>query len=174
MYKCLDCGQIFDDGEEENYKIYKGTHTNSKSPAYSWNGCPVCGGVFERTMRCQECKSEHLRSELYADRWCSECLTEKLTYDSFLEYATSDTIDTESGMLEHFMFIKMFNFPERYVPSVSSAKFKRVLREWYLRMVANEKLIGDGELIDTIRDYALDTESDKEDFAQWIAEREAK
>lgn len=166
MYKCLDCGHIFDEGEE---KTYTETHGERFAPSERWKGCPVCGGAFEQTIRCEECGAEHLADELYADKWCAGCLAEKVTYDSFLDWMMASTnSDTEVGLLEHFMVTKMFNLPEKCVPPVSSAKFKTVLREWYLRMVANDKLIGDGDFLETIRAYALESESDKQDFAEWL------
>lgn len=170
MYKCLDCGHIFDEGGEKNYTE---THGERFAPSERWKGCPVCGGAFEQTIRCEECGAEHLADELYADKWCAGCLTEKVTYDSFLEWMmASENSPIRVGVIEHFMFTTVFELREECVPSISSAKFKNFLREWYLRMVANDKLIGYGDFLETIRAYALESESDKQDFAEWLTKEE--
>ena len=168
MYKCLDCGHIFDEGEE---KTYKETHGDLMGPAEYWKGCPICGGAFEKTVRCENCGAEFLPDELYADKWCDECLKEMVTYENFLEYISCGAEnDNECDLLEHFVITKIFNITE--VPENSSYEFKKILREIYLRNVANDKLIGKGIFLKTIKEYVLEKECDKEDFAEWLVERE--
>lgn len=68
-YKCLDCGHVFDNGEQE---ILYETHGLDCPPYERFSVCPVCGGYFEETVKCKACGEEHLKKEL--NNWlCEEC-----------------------------------------------------------------------------------------------------
>ena len=72
MYKCLECGHLFEDGEEKVTKEYRGEHFGF--PSYEdVKSCPVCGGDFEKTKKCKICGSEHLEDELNGGV-CEECI----------------------------------------------------------------------------------------------------
>ncbi len=75
MYKCLECGHIFEDGEEKKKKELIGEFWGA--PAYETTiVCPHCGGNFEPTKQCLLCKSEHLDEELCGGI-CFECIEDK-------------------------------------------------------------------------------------------------
>lgn len=69
-YKCLECGHIFDEGEEKHYVE---THGLEAPPFEEWWGCPICAGNYEVTMPCIICGSAHLKEEL-ADGICEKCI----------------------------------------------------------------------------------------------------
>lgn len=69
MYKCYDCGHIFDEGEEK----YIGDGWKEPIEAV----CPVCKGNFVEAVRCNCCKGVFLEEEL-EDGFCQECIDEKL------------------------------------------------------------------------------------------------
>ena len=77
-YKCLDCGNIFDEGEEarwtENMGEYWGTPCLERM-----TGCPLCRGDYEETTPCEICGSQHLKEELTSGV-CEECM-EEYRYD---------------------------------------------------------------------------------------------
>lgn len=50
MYACLDCGGIF-----EYPKQYKESHGLDSPPYETWSGCPLCGGDYVKTARCDQC-----------------------------------------------------------------------------------------------------------------------
>jgi RecJ-like exonuclease len=61
MFKCTDCGHLFEYGEE---KIQKENHGEE------WSVCPCCGGDYEEIMPCKICGSyEHEQNE----KFCNEC-----------------------------------------------------------------------------------------------------
>lgn len=68
-YKCLECGHIFEDGEE---KRWVETHGLDAPPYEEMSGCPLCLGPYRETTPCKNCGSEHLPSEL-EDGLCEEC-----------------------------------------------------------------------------------------------------
>ena len=71
MYKCLDCGHIFDEGEQINWEDGHGFDT---PPFEKWSTCPKCRrGLYEETVRCVVCCSEHLESEMN-NNVCDECI----------------------------------------------------------------------------------------------------
>lgn len=72
MYKCLECGHIFDKGEEAFWEEPRGEYwgTNCREIMV---GCPLCRGVFEETKKCAICKSEHLDDDLIGGV-CEDCI----------------------------------------------------------------------------------------------------
>ena len=63
-YKCLECGNIFDEGEENKWIEPHGEEMT---------GCPVCGGAYQETVQCKLCGEEHLSVELFGGA-CQECI----------------------------------------------------------------------------------------------------
>ena len=74
-YKCLDCGHIFEDGEQAIWREYMGECHGS--PAYEeFSGCPICKGSYEETKQCKICGGEFLEDELNGGCVCDECIEE--------------------------------------------------------------------------------------------------
>lgn len=69
MYKCLECGHIFDDGEQTSWIE---THGFSDGMYELFTGCPICFGAYEDTVMCDECGGHFLPSEL-EDGLCPDC-----------------------------------------------------------------------------------------------------
>ena len=79
MYKCRECGNIFDYGDESVWSEDRGFIGDER--VYEvMGGCPCCGGSYDETVRCKKCGSEHLEDELF-DGVCEDCLVDiKSTY----------------------------------------------------------------------------------------------
>ncbi len=73
-YRCLDCGHIFEEGEQaqwdEDCGEFWGVDCSKKM-----SGCPLCKGEYEETVPCKICGSEHLEEELNGGV-CNECIDE--------------------------------------------------------------------------------------------------
>lgn len=70
-YKCLECGHIFEEGEQVRWEERHGLD----SPPYEkWCGCPICKGSFEETKQCKICGGEFLKDELNGGCVCDECI----------------------------------------------------------------------------------------------------
>ena len=71
-YRCLDCGHIFEEGEqavwEEHHPYGMGYATEN------FSGCPICKGDFEETTQCKICGGEFLEDELNGGCVCDECI----------------------------------------------------------------------------------------------------
>lgn len=75
-YKCLDCGEVFD--EPKKWKEYRGEFWGT--PAYEeMVGCPHCEGDFGEMVICEICGEEHLDDELNFGV-CDKCI-EARRYD---------------------------------------------------------------------------------------------
>lgn len=77
-YKCLDCGHIFECGEETYHTESRGEYWGSPC-SVTISGCPFCGGDYQESIPCQICGKENLEDELHGGV-CEECL-EKYRYD---------------------------------------------------------------------------------------------
>lgn len=72
-YKCLECGHIFEEGEEAHYfenGEYWGVPYSQKISC-----CPLCNGEYDETVPCEICGSAHLKEELTSGV-CEECIEE--------------------------------------------------------------------------------------------------
>ena len=73
-FKCLECGHIFEDGEEARWNEGRGEYWGAPC-SEEMSGCPLCNGDYEETKPCEICGSEHLEDELYGGV-CEECIDE--------------------------------------------------------------------------------------------------
>ena len=167
MFKCVNCGHIFEEGEQA---VKSDRHGFRYGPAEEYSACPLCGCTdLDRTVRCRKCGGEYLEEEMHGSI-CDECVTDAINYDSFLEFATSNARDSDdSDVLEDFIFKMIFHVK---TPSLSSYDLKQECREIYQRRVATEKLLRSNDLVGNIRDY-MSSWAIRDDFADWLEEKEA-
>lgn len=74
MYICLECGHIFEDGEEKRWSESRGEFWGM-SCSEEMIGCPICGGNYEESKKCVICGSAHLEDDLHGGV-CDECIDE--------------------------------------------------------------------------------------------------
>lgn len=154
MYKCLDCGHIFGEGEQVALTAWDGA---------TITGCPICGGGFAETEYCEACCRECLEDELYGGL-CLDCLRKDINYDSALDYMV------ERDVLVDFMVVAYYGC-EYGMPHISD-KFRNVMRECFLREKADDMILGKNTFLEAIRKYLVDdsSECDIHDFAEWLKE----
>lgn len=69
MFKCCECGHLFEDGEEARWEESRGECWGS--PAYEkMSGCPICKGDYEEVEPCKICGSYEHDAD---DDYCEEC-----------------------------------------------------------------------------------------------------
>ena len=69
MYKCLACGNLFEEGEQKTYKENMGECHGS--PAYQeFSVCPVCGEDYEEVKPCKICGGYDNKTD---DGFCEKC-----------------------------------------------------------------------------------------------------
>lgn len=87
-YRCLDCGHIFEEGEENTYKQRLGNYGND-TVLEELKVCPKCGGDYEEAKRCAICDEyAHL---YFGKKYCYSCgkqVRERLT--NFVDENFSD------------------------------------------------------------------------------------
>jgi hypothetical protein len=67
VFVCLECGHIFEEGEESRWLEKHGLDT---PPYEEWSGCPICKGGYEEIEPCKICGS--YSKELNFD-CCMDC-----------------------------------------------------------------------------------------------------
>lgn len=144
-YKCLECGHIFEEGEEGHY-YEKGTFWGE---LYSnkIKCCPLCNGDYAETTPCKICGSEHLDNELI-NGICEECL-EDCRYDINICYEIGKS-ETESIELNSFIvslfdreemeeiLFKALLQEEKIYGKVDCQKFIDVDKSWFAERLAEE------------------------------------
>ena len=172
MFKCDNCGHLFEEGEQavwhENYGAEIGGET--------FDGCPLCRGGYEEVHQCKECGDWHTENELY-DGWCEKCLRETINYDSFFEYCEANKDDQ---YLDTFVMCEILNC--EYVPKISSDEFHQLMCRTYWERVSEikseKKVFGKSfsEIIDACIRFIMDDDGEigRENYADWLNKKEVK
>lgn len=174
MYKCLDCGHIFEEGEQAVSREYHdeipgGFHED-------FEACPICGGGFEETCHCQKCGGEFLYDELIEGYFCEDCLRELLTEKTFHDFATSNVkSSSEVDILEDFVIREILEVDgPSEILTCSSWALKNFISNIFRETVATDNLSkrfsGRGELIEKIRRY-MDVWNLWDGFAEYMHEK---
>lgn len=74
MFKCIECGHIFEDGEQARW-----TETHGEV----WECCPICKGDYEEVEPCKICGSYDHSVD---DDYCDDCKKDvKKRFAEFVE-----------------------------------------------------------------------------------------
>ena len=164
MYRCVNCGNLFEEGEQA---VWEETHGLDSPPYEKFSGRPVCKGDYEEVYKCDSCGDWNSEDELY-DGWCEKCLRETINYDTFFEYCEANK---DKQYLDIFM---MSDFLCMDCPDNVSPEFHQLMIETYKHGVANAKLLGEkfGFLADCIQ-FVMDDDgySGRENYAEWLNNR---
>lgn len=150
MYKCVECGNIFDDGEQRTVREDYGETISV---------CPVCGGAYEEAYNCIKCGDVFLINELN-EHICSDCLRDAVTYDTALEYLNAKN--------ELVMFMVGCFYESDWTPHKPSEAFRAAMEENYRRMKCNDLLTDKETFLNCIRSFILEDECSKGEFAKWL------
>lgn len=70
MYKCMECGHLFEEGEQKTWKEDRGEYWGS--PCYEEiSGCPLCGEAYEVAVACKKCGGYGYMGE--GREYCNVC-----------------------------------------------------------------------------------------------------
>ena len=102
-YKCLECGHIFEEGEEDHWQESRGEYWGI--PWFEdMVGCPLCRGDYEKTVKCEVCGSDHLEDELNGGV-CDECIDKyRKDFNSCYELSIGETTTIEINSLLASLF----------------------------------------------------------------------
>ena len=174
MFKCCECGHLFEDGEQA---VWEERHGLDTPPYEQWSGCPICKGGYEEAHQCKECGEWHTENELY-DGWCEKCLRETITYDTFFEYCEANK---DEQYLDIFVMSELLGGMD--CPKHSSYEFHQLMIDEYQHR-ANlvrqyemmfKKKAPDNFLAACIR-FIMDDDGSigRENYADWLNKREVK
>ena len=167
MYKCTECGNLFEEGEQAIWYENQG-ECHGVIAMERFSGCPVCGGDYEEVHQCKKCGDWHSEDELY-DGLCANCLRETINYDTFFEYCEANK---DWQYLDIFMMSELLGGMD--CPRNISTEFHQLMIETYKRRVANAKLLGEkfGFLEYCVRFIMEDDGSNgRENYAYWLNNR---
>lgn len=167
VYRCLDCGHIFEEGEQA---VWEERHGLETPPYEKLSGCPLCKSDYEEIYQCQKCDNWHTKDELY-EGWCEECLCEQITYDTFFDYC-------EANENEHYLDIFVMgnllggmDCPERI-----SYEFHQLMIKTYKTRVADAKLFPCMYFLINCIHFVMENDGStgRNNFANWLNKREIK
>ena len=174
MYKCCECGHLFEDGEQA---VWEERHGFINGPFEKWSGCPLCKSDYEEVRQCKECGDWHTEEELY-DGWCEKCLRETINYDTFFEYCEANK---DEQYLDIFVMAELLGGMD--CPKDSTVEFHSLMVEYYKREVKldrdTESVIGRKtslNFLDRCIRFIMDDDGSigRENYADWLNKKEVK
>jgi DNA-directed RNA polymerase subunit RPC12/RpoP len=144
-YKCLDCGHIFEDGEQAHWSESRGEYWGTPC-SENMSGCPLCKGEYEETVQCAVCGSEHLEDELNGGV-CDECIdSHRYDIDMCFSVGANDTEGVEINCFLASMFdkeeVEEILFRElkeaQKYRKIDCEKFIESDRSWFAEILAKE------------------------------------
>ena len=143
FFKCLECGHLFEPGEEARWVEPHGE---------PMTGCPKCRNAFAETTHCSICGTSCLEDELYHGV-CKGCLIDSMSAVGMAGYLRDNS-------LERDFYLDTFFDEEQLMD---------LLRGGFLQKVALEKLSGRTDSLERCRNYISDDECGLTDYAEWYA-----
>ena len=168
MYKCCECGHLFEDGEQA---VWEERHGLDTLPYEKWSGCPLCRGDYEEVYQCKECGDWHYEDELY-DGWCEKCLRETINYDTFFEYCEANK---DEQYLDIFVMSELLGGMD--CPKHSTVEFHSLMVERYKQEVKldrdTESILGRKtslNFLDACIRFIMDDDGSigRENYADWL------
>lgn len=96
MYKCCECGHLFECGEEKNIKQDYG---ELKSV------CPICNGTFDEAERCEICEEYVFAEDIQYREYCKNCAENtRNKFESMLQEFTQAEIKALNDIYEGVEF----------------------------------------------------------------------
>lgn len=142
-FKCLHCGHIFEEGEEEERKEYHPYGMGGATEKFSC--CPLCEGDYEKTERCEICGGEFLKNELNGECVCDDCVNEyskdfEICYKISKEYREEIKINAllvslfDVADIEEILYQHLKN-TEEYI---DCSEFVKQDKFWFAERLAEE------------------------------------
>lgn len=150
LYKCEECGYVFEEGDEVRVREPHGE---------AYNASPCCLSNFGEARKCSLCDEVFFEYDLSGD-YCEDCLMNEVTYESALEF-----IKEKSSLAEFFLCF-YYGAAERVEISRS---LEIELEKIYKAKTDCDLQTGKHAFLDDIKDYVKE---DLCDWAEFIKNRE--
>lgn len=103
MYKCLECGHIFEEGEQARWDEYRG-ECHGRVCHEEERGCPLCKGEYAPMIACKICDAYHLEEEMVCDV-CEECIDKyKKNFEICNKISSEITAQVELKAIYTYLF----------------------------------------------------------------------
>lgn len=159
MLICESCGEIFDES------AFKTDYEPHGEPI---GVCPMCGSSFLKDAKfCRECHEQYDEDDLTCG-WCDDCIQEKITLASFLEFGLSECDDEEPSIFEQFMYEQWLGMESADAPSASTARMK----EMFVREYKYAKKWEETRLLTMVECFVINEY--KTEFAEWLEAEKAR
>lgn len=142
-YKCLECGNIFEEGEQVRWEEHHPYGMGSAAEEFS--GCPLCNGDFEETKQCEICGGEFLEDELNGGCVCDECIEEySKDFDTCYNIANQDKQEIEiNGLLATIFDTSeieqiLFEFLKKAGEKIDCSEYIEQDKDWFAEKLAEE------------------------------------
>lgn len=141
-YCCLECGHIFEDGEQA---VWEETHGLDAPPYEKFSGCPICKSNYEETVRCEICHGEFLIDELNSGCVCNECLDEyKKDFDTCYSIGKQDCQEIKiNGLLISLLSINgieeiLYNYLKENQDDIDCSAYVEEDEDWFVNKLVKE------------------------------------
>lgn len=160
IYKCFECGLLFESGEEKRIIEDHGEE---------YLACPCCGGAYEATVQCKSCEGNFFEDDLY-NGWCIECLGRKMTFNNMRQYLQDSALEEDFYIGEFYKSSCDYSSPE--LIKLARGGF---LEAYLLEADRNPgQCSNDNKYAVMLREFILDDHYGLYDYAEWINKREEK
>lgn len=143
MYKCIECGHVFDEEDvaewEEARGEYWGTPCSEKM-----SGCPVCHGAYEKVSRCEICGKPCIEDELNYGI-CDDCIDSyKFNFDKCYELSIGESETVEINALIASILDPsdinqiLVEYIRKNLPDIDCINFINYDRSWFAEKISKE------------------------------------
>lgn len=141
-FKCLECGNIFEDGEQAIWYEHHPYGMGTASEEFS--GCPLCKGDYEETKQCKICGGEFLEDELSGVGVCEECIEE---HSKDFDTCYNICADEKEEVKLNALLVSLFETAEietilyhylKTLKDINCSKFANQNKDWFADKLAEE------------------------------------
>lgn len=144
MYKCLECGHVFDEEDVAEWEESRGEYWGS--PCYEkMSGCPVCHGEYEEAKICLICGRLCNDSEINYGI-CDDCIDsytfkfEKCYELSIGEYEEVKINSLVASILDNGDINQILvEYIRKNLPDIDCSNFINYDRSWFAEQISKEK-----------------------------------
>ena len=165
MFKCVECGHLFELGEEKRFVEAHGEE---------YLGCAICGGAYEETVRCKKCGTHRFEDELY-NGICAECIGEAMTLANMVQYLDDSSLEADFYIGEFYK--SNFDYASPELIDLARCGFKRAVMDDSLKKIDHNGYLPEkyeSPKVAQLRRFVVDGDYGMYDFAAWLNKKEEK
>ena len=143
MYRCKECGNLFEEGEQATWQESRGEFWGNPCTE-NMSGCPLCKGNYEETSKCICCGNENFLEEELENGVCNECI-EKHTKD--FDFCIKAGEEARENVKINGAVLSIWSADEineilieelKKIKNISFEKFVQEDKFWFAEMIEKE------------------------------------